>query len=66
MIQHLYRSKHISENTQFMSATTLCHAKPSAIFTECSMALYIVSRIIFKISIHLNKISYNLTYSYTK
>ena len=26
------------------------------------MALYIVSRIIFLIFIHLNKISYNLTY----
>ena len=29
----------------------------SAIFTECSMALYIVSRIIYKIFIHLDKIS---------
>ena len=29
MIQHLYRSKHMPENTQIMSA--ICHAKPKSI-----------------------------------
>ena len=35
MIQYVYKYKHISENTHFMSATTLCRDKAGDMTSNC-------------------------------